>query len=175
MGNNRCKPSGHGRGFTLIELLVVVAVVGILIGLVLPAVQSAREAARRLECTNNLKQIGIGLQSYATTYGTFPSVVDFVAPNGVGGSADRAFSPLARMLAQLDQLRLFDSINFSFAPDRQYGPYANLTAMTTVVAALLCPSDSVAEPDGYARVNYRFSLGPTPWGGGNYYPGSNAG
>src|SRR5437773_10636417 len=64
---------GRRAGFTLVELLVVVAIIGVLVALILPAVQSAREAARRMSCGNNLRQIGLGLQNFESTFKHFPS------------------------------------------------------------------------------------------------------
>ena len=99
-------------GFTLVELLVVIAIIGILIGLLLPAVQSAREAVRRMKCSNNLKQIGLALHNYMGTYQSLP-------PNGLyawNGSAVRtvnAWSGMARILPQIEQGSIFSGINFS--------------------------------------------------------------
>src|SRR5437660_1469433 len=98
------------RGFTLIELLVVIAIIGVLVALLLPAVQSAREAARRSQCTNNLKQIGIALHNYHDTLGTFPAGRPaFVADNG-----DRANnSGFVSLLANMELTTLYNAWNFN--------------------------------------------------------------
>src|SRR6188474_2864139 len=95
------------RGFTLIELLVVIAVIGILVALLLPAVQQAREAARRTQCRNNLKQIGIAMSNYHDVHQTFPPGR---LRNPVDGQG-RCFSAYAYLLPYLEATTLYDQIN----------------------------------------------------------------
>jgi prepilin-type N-terminal cleavage/methylation domain-containing protein len=138
------------RAFTLIELLVVIAIIGVLIALLLPAVQAAREAARRAQCTNNLKQIGLAIHNYHDVNNAFPMSS---APSGISGHA--------RMLPYLEQKNVYDSINFDLAwsPDAS-GFDPNKTARGTTISTFLCPSDTVTVlPPGYAGTNYRMSNG----------------
>jgi prepilin-type N-terminal cleavage/methylation domain-containing protein len=124
------------RGFTLIELLVVIAIIGVLIALLLPAVQAAREAARRAQSTNNLKQLGLALHNYEGAFGSFP---------GSGGKNSSGFSVLARILPFMEGGSVVDAMNFdlplsSGPPTFTFSPQQT-TAARTVVQALLCPSD----------------------------------
>jgi prepilin-type N-terminal cleavage/methylation domain-containing protein len=132
------------RGFTLIELLVVIAIIGVLVSLLLPAVQSAREAARRIQCTNNLKQIGLALASYESANGVLPIGTALVRCS----SAWASNSPQIAILPYMEQVPVFNAWNFSLPgsdPSTDCGGALgdpNRTARTTRLAAYLCPSDS---------------------------------
>lgn len=142
------------RGFTLIELLVSISIIGILIGLLLPAIQQAREAARRTQCRNNLKQIGIALHNYHDVHGAFPFGGGSRAlPTRWLGWGCQRHSIHSMLLPYLDQGPLYDQINFNIdtcfdgwrLPDtfvRVNGP-----AYSTTIPGFLCPSDG-ARPTG---------------------------
>jgi len=136
--------------FTLIELLVVIAIIAVLISLLLPAVQSAREAARRIQCTNNLKQIGLGLYNYESGNGCFPpsgESTNFSAtPYPATQFVDGGWNALARILPFMEGNSSFNALNFNVDYNEATG--MNFTGASTVVASYLCPSAANRQPAG---------------------------
>jgi prepilin-type N-terminal cleavage/methylation domain-containing protein/prepilin-type processing-associated H-X9-DG protein len=144
-------PSVRG-GFTLIELLVVIAIIAVLIALLFPAVQSAREAARRAQCLNNVMQIGIALQSYESSHEMLPPGV----VNTTGPILDQPkgyhYGWLVQIMPFFEQKNVYNHLNF------RLGVYEieNLTTRTTVIRSLVCPSDSssILSPSGVAMTSF---------------------
>jgi prepilin-type N-terminal cleavage/methylation domain-containing protein len=168
------------RAFTLIELLVVIAIIAILIALLLPAVQQAREAARRTQCKNNLKQIGLSLHNYLSSYTVFPPTF------GVGPGDGGEWSIHARILPYSDQANVYNTIDFSRDYNQIVPGYPN-GVKTMRVPLLICPSDpndrmrltAAGVPEHYpscygANLGTWFVFGPTGnlKGDGSFAPNS---
>ena len=164
------------RAFTLIELLVVIAIIAVLIALLLPAVQQAREAARRTQCKNNLKQLGLAMHNYHDTHGVF-------APNRMGRSGGMGGSPnfsalgwTVHLLPFIDQAGLYGSMNLEFydpATGNNGGslfgpnaPAAVIRAREKVIPALLCPSNPQAAFYGPATGGWGGSYKDDSWNDG---------
>lgn len=176
-------PSAQRRGFTLVELLVVIAIIGILVGLLLPAVQAAREAARRMSCSNNFKQIGLAIHNYHSAYkqipthgtGTQPGTPDqYFRPSALGNRI--RLSMLVPILPFIEQQSLWDQISnpdqqrtdgaiqsppwppMGSTPDQiQYIPW------TIEVPAYRCPSDPGFGLPALGRTNYAACVGDSCW------------
>lgn len=172
--------------FTLVELLVVIAIIGILVGLLLPAVQAAREAARRMQCSNNVKQLGLAFHNYHDTHRCFP--INFAwrgIPGGGGGGpaiANTGKSWLQMILPQIEQINMFNRIDFSVGLEGTApNILQNQEIANTVVSAYLCPSDGehnegrlgdrsdimVTPPGTWAVTNYKACAGSN-WNAGTF-------
>jgi len=142
-------------GFTLVELLVVIAIIGILIGMLLPAVQMVRSTARRISCANKLHQLGLAAHSYESAHMTFPvNQIGSGQSNGQGGFEAGHYSWLVPLLPFVEQENLhsqFDlSINNGDGSDFKISsPHPNALAASTVVDAFLCPSDEASDDNTY--------------------------
>lgn len=173
------------RGFTLVELLVVIAIIGILVALLLPAVQAAREAARRMQCNNNLKQLGVALHNYHDTYKALPSLGQGTQGEPNNNPPREAYSNygylsgIVHMLPFFEQQPLYDQFGAGQANPYYpaWGPVPwygwNYAPHAAQVPSLLCPSDkgkkTTSNPYNYqGDTNYCFNNGNRPTvGGGN--------
>jgi prepilin-type N-terminal cleavage/methylation domain-containing protein len=178
-----CRLRVRKRGFTLVELLVVIAIIGILVALLLPAINAARQAAMRNACINNMRQVGLALHNYHDVYKKFPVISDYdniVAPTAIGNAGNppqmAAFSWIVKILPYIEESAMYNEISSDsgrfklppagkapFAPDMRVGSNTqaqNLHFSQVSIATLLCPSfsgepysDNAAPAQAYAQIN----------------------
>ncbi len=158
------EPDPSREGFTLIECLVVLFIIGVLLALLIPAVQSSRESARLSSCQNNLRQVGVALAGHHASFGRFPGGVKLsTSRDSQPFAAGPGSSIGAQLLPLLEQSPLFNSLNFVDVPTK-IGPWhwstalsiANTTVLATPLSGFRCPSDS---PTIYPGSNYRGCTG----------------
>src|SRR4051812_28529516 len=149
------------RGFTLVELLVVIAIIGVLVALLLPAVQAAREAARRMQCQNNLKQMGLGLHSFHDSYNRFP-------PCGERNTTNRWGWQVA-ILPYIEQNNLYQQLGSPDINTTASMPFPATTILQSKINTYRCPSDLNTQQtlnlnfDNYGISNYIVSEGVVSW------------
>lgn len=174
-------PSGRRSAFTLVELLVVIAIIGILVALLLPAVQAAREASRRMSCGNNIKQLGLACHNYHDTYKSFP--MNYARTNGNAHYGDpvdpshRSCSWMVCILPFVEQQNLYNMIDFNWdvrldprngaTPTNPNNP-SNLFVARSLIGAFLCPSDGLNNKGRLASRANRTNPGNPEIGVQNY-------
>jgi len=154
--------TARSRGFTLVELLVVIAIIGVMVGLLLPAVQAAREAARRMSCSNNLKQLGVAMHNYHDTFNALPARQ--AGPNWSGGSSagPPRWSAFVGLMMFLEQ----DARNDKIQTGGYHAWHGHLdSGYVGQIPTLICPSDGLYSPTGadrnamYSPLNYGLNMG----------------
>jgi prepilin-type N-terminal cleavage/methylation domain-containing protein len=157
---SRGKKQRQAWGFTLVELLVVIAIIGILVALLLPAIQAAREAARRTQCTNNLKNLGLGLLNYHDARKVFPASATVPTANMEPLKFNRIFgSWIIDLLPYIEQANLHSQ--FSISPTIRMSDPVNEAARSTELSVMLCPSDT-------GQGNFFVESDEGRWARGNY-------
>ena len=183
------KRVGRGRrtGFTLIELLVVIAIIGVLVALIMPAVQAARESANRAKCQNNLKQLGLAAQEYHDSFNSFPGGWYCSQPvfdsNGTMIAGDNncltPFTPyqpymwggITGLFLKIEQVPLWNEINFNLPPTNN----ANFTSVRRTIDGLVCPSNRKAAASGNTPSSTTPTNNGVPKSGPSDYRGNMAG
>jgi prepilin-type N-terminal cleavage/methylation domain-containing protein/prepilin-type processing-associated H-X9-DG protein len=163
---SKVRRNEYRNGFTLVELLVVIAIIGVLIALLLPAVQAAREAARRMQCTNNLKQYSIALHNYHDTHQALPASIGRLTHKDSAGVLQTydGWAPITFLLPFLEQQARYDSIltfvNTSTGP---WYPWSSNTPLQGTIPTISCPSDVNAKANNTdkTRTSIVLSLGDT--------------
>jgi prepilin-type N-terminal cleavage/methylation domain-containing protein/prepilin-type processing-associated H-X9-DG protein len=159
----------HRRAFTLVELLVVIAIIGVLVALLLPAVQAARESARRMSCASNLRQIGLAMQNYHDQYQAFPIGVSNDIP-GAGNGSNGNWTWPARILPFIEQSGLYAQLNVGIGNAPLHTANTPIAiALRTPINVYMCPSDP-GDPkqfnrflSGYPKLNYPASKPMVMW------------
>ena len=154
------KTSRNRKGFTLIELLVVIAIIAVLISLLLPAVQQAREAARRTQCRNNMKQMGLAMYNYESTFSVLPSSGESTNEQSIA----REFFPCSffvQILPYMDQATVYNQFNLRLhytngGSGASSGATGNAAASKAKIATFVCPTNGNTKPDalGYGITDY---------------------